>query len=118
MRRKEISEFNVQFTGYADKEIPVQTFADIYNLVEDWNKQNETDKVKIEYGRGGGAISNLNGKNLSGYLDAKPTMEKFLSDFFGADNPNDYFFKFNSSETEYDDYGRINKITMYMYKKT
>lgn len=117
MRRKEINEFNAQFTGYADKQISVQTFAQIYNLVQDWNKTNETDKITLDYGRGGGAISNLNGKNLSSYLGAKPEMEKFLSEFFGEDDPNDYYFKFNSTEIGYDEYGRLNSLKIYMYKK-
>ena len=117
MRRKEINEFNAQFTGYADKEIPVQTFADIYNLVEDWNEQNETDKIIIDYGQTSVII---NRQNVINYLKGKPEMEEFLSKFFGEDDINikDYYFKFNSSETVYDDYGRINKITMYMYKKS
>ena len=118
MRRKEINEFNAQFTGYADKQISVQTFAQIYNLIEDWNNTNETDKITLEYGKGGGAISSLNGKNLDNYLTAKPTMETFLSEFFGDKNPNDYYFKFNSPEIRYDDYGRLNYLKMYMYEKT
>ena len=108
VRQEEIDEFNAQFTGYADREegIQPQVFADLYNLIEDWNKRNPYDKVFIEV--------------LERYLNNTPnlTMEQFLSEYFvnasGKNEIEKYYFNFKAEEFGYDQDGRINRIKMYM----
>lgn len=130
VKQEEIDEFNAQFAGYADREegIQPQVFADLYNLIEDWNKRNPYDKVIIEYvsgnfrlkGRYYPTISAVNGRLLEHYLNNTPnlTMEQFLSEYFvnasGKNEIEKYYFNFKAEEFEYDQDGRINKIKMYM----
>ena len=66
MREKQISEFNAQFEGYANRSaksgtikegvgykgianaISVQEFATLYNLASEWNKNNESEKIEMK----------------------------------------------------------------------
>ena len=56
MRKKEISEFNSQFEGFANRRngylgkenaISVQDLVALCNLTRDWNKNNESDQIKV-----------------------------------------------------------------------
>lgn len=129
MKAEKIQEFNAKFTGYADRgefgyagkqdAISVQEFTKLYNLVKDWNTNNESDQIKIIFRSNNDGILNIkeNINDINSYIKAfKPTSEQILADYFKG-NTLDYYIEFKSDETKYENTGgRISSITLRMKK--
>ena len=137
MEEQKIQEFNAQFLGFADREngyagiknaISVQEFVKLYNLIKNWNENNPSDTIEIEYATNNGGLSNAETfQSISDYLgEFKPTSEDILSNYFidkREPNPSlrnkleQYYFEFKSIEAKTDNTGgRISKITIRMKK--
>lgn len=139
MKAEKIQEFNAKITGYADRgeygylgyqdAISVQEFVKIYNLIKNWNQNNESDIIEIKFATNGENVRTTAEKSddIRLYLkDFKPTSEEILSYYFRNEREPDpklrnkseqYYFEFRSNETEYENTeGRISSITLRMKK--
>lgn len=105
INKHKITEFNAQFEGYANREegLSVQEFATLYNLVKNWNKNNESDIIEIKFGTNAGGITSVPGSgDIRNYLkDDKHTMEDLLSVFF-KNKQEEYYFEFTTADMKHD----------------
>ena len=118
MRARQISEFNAQFEGYANRTtetgyknitnaISLQEFATIYNLATEWNINNDSDKIEIRC-QGTEGFSKFD----SGMPEAtRKTIEEFLSDLDRSGEITRYYVIFNIPQDGYtNENGRISKL--------
>lgn len=132
VKKSEISEFNSQFESYADRKsgISLQDFATIYNLIDEWNKNNVSDAIEL-------SIKTKNVKDTSitrmiaqlanqikkDYTKDKIPVESILEIDNKENLETTYYFEFKSSGIKYNSNlddpssGRINKIEMTLQKR-
>lgn len=108
-----ILEFNAQFEKYANKPLTAQEIATIFNYVTEWNKNNETYSIIMDFqnyvGNGLDKLRNI-------YLNPNSTVkvEEFLKDSWKADNlsENNRIYTIKITEDSYEKVeGKIIKIT-------
>ena len=108
-----ILEFNAQFEKYAGKALTAQEIATIFNYITEWNKNNETFTIQMEFvnyvGNGLDILRDIYNNPRSTY-----TVEEFLNSSWSGtslDNNNrNYTIKISQSDYNKEE-GRIQKIT-------
>lgn len=108
-----ILEFNAQFEKYAGKSLTAQEIATIFNYITEWNKNNETFAIQMEFvnyvGNGLDKLRDIHTNPRSTY-----TVEEFLNSSWevsSLDNNNRNYTIKISQEDYNNEEGRIQKIT-------
>ncbi len=120
-----ILEFNSQFEKYAGKPLTAQEIATICNYVLEWNKNNETTSIEINFSdTSNEAIRNL--KQICEYIDDpshtnNPRYTIEIEEFIKAswnddDNSNRNYTIIIDTDAYSQEEGRIKKITIRLYK--
>ncbi len=110
--RENILEFNAQFEKYADKPLTAQEVAKIFNYITEWNKNNETYSITMEFQN---YVGNGLDKLREIYLNPNSTVavEDFLNDSWKVDNlsKNNRIYTIKITENSYEKIeGKIIKI--------
>lgn len=108
-----ILEFNAQFEKYAGKSLTAQEIATIFNYITEWNKNNETFAIQMEFvnyvGNGLDKLRDIHTNPRSTY-----TVEEFLNSSWKANSldNNNRNYTIRISQDDYNkEEGRIQKIT-------
>ena len=113
INHENILEFNAQFEKYAGKPLTAQEIATIFNYILEWNKNNETFAIQLEFtnyiGNGLDKLRDIYSNPHSTY-----TIEEFLSSSWAAtsleNNNRNYTIKISDNDYNEEE-GRIQKIT-------